>query len=186
MNPILAELDGTIIAGHGRWLATKSLGLKECQVIRVAHLTPDAARAYRLADKRLAELSGWDRYTLEIELQHLSTLDLDFNMEVIGWDHAELDLLLDPEKQDDAGDPADADVPPPAVIATTRMGDLWELGPHRLLNGSALEPEAFAVLMDGKKATMVFVDAPYNCPISGHVSGLGKTPAASLPWPWAR
>lgn len=175
MNPILAELDGTIIAGHGRWLAAKSLGLAECQVIRVAHLTADTARAYRLADNRLAELSGWDREMLEIELQHLSTIDLDFNIETIGWDHVELDLLLDPEEQDAAGDLADADVRPPDPVATTRIGDLWLLGPHRLLNASALESESFAVLMDGKKAQMVFVDAPYNVPISGHVSGLGKT-----------
>ena len=175
MNPILAELDGTIIAGHGRWLAAKSLGLEECQVIRVAHLTADTARAYRLADNRLAELSGWDREMLEIELQHLSTIDLDFNIETIGWDHVELDLLLDPEKQDQAGDLADADVHPPDPVATTRLGDLWLLGAHRLLNASTLEPESFALPMDGKKAQMVFVDAPYNVPISGHVSGLGKT-----------
>lgn len=175
MNPILAERDGTIIAGHGRWLAAKSLGLTECAVIRVEHLTPDAARAYRLADNRLAELSGWDRDTLEIELQHLSSVDLDFNIESIGWDHAELDLMLNPDESGDAGDPADNDVSPPEALAITRLGDLWQLGPHRLLNGSALEPDAFARLMDGMKASMVFVDAPYNVPISGHVSGLGKT-----------
>jgi len=72
MNPILAERDGTIIAGHGRRQAAKALGLTECPVIRVEHLTPDAVRAYRLADNRLAELSGWDQGILEIELQHLS------------------------------------------------------------------------------------------------------------------
>ena len=174
MNPILAEQDGTIIAGHGRWLAAKSLGLAQVPVIRVEHLTPDAARAYRLADNRLAELSGWDRDTLEIELQHLSTIDLDFNIETIGWDHAEIDLLLDPETEE-RSDPIDENVPAPEDIAISRLGDLWLLGPHRLLCGSALESDAFAVLMDGKKARMVFVDAPYNVKISGHVSGLGKT-----------
>lgn len=174
MNPILAEQDGTIIAGHGRWLAAKSLGLKQCPVIRAEHLTPDLARAYRLADNRLAELSGWDQDLVQIELQHLSSIELDFNLETIGWDHAEIDLLLDPVT-DEAGDPADENVPPPAEIAVTALGDLWLLDKHRLLCGSALEAEAFATLMDGNKATMVFVDAPYNVPISGHVSGLGKT-----------
>lgn len=174
MNPILAERDGTIIAGHGRWLAAKSLGLTQCPVIRAEHLTPDLARAYRLADNRLAELSGWDQELVQIELQHLSSIELDFNIETIGWDHAEIDLLLDPQK-DEPGDPADENVPPPSELAITRLDDLWLLDKHRLLCGSALESSSFATLMDGKSAAMVFVDAPYNVPISGHVSGLGKT-----------
>lgn len=175
MNPILAERDGTIIAGHGRWMAAKALGLAECPVIWVSHLTPDAARAYRLADNRLAELSGWDRDILEIELQHLSTIDLDFNLETIGWDHAEIDLLLDPEKEE-AGDPVDENVPPPRDNAVSRIGDLWACGDeHRLLCGSALEEASFERLMEGRKAAMVFVDAPYNVPVAGHVGGLGRT-----------
>lgn len=174
MNPILAERDGTIIAGHGRWLAAKALGLTSCPVIRVDHLTSDAARAYRLADNRLAELSGWSKDILEIELQHLSSIDLDFNIETIGWEHVELDMILTPDGADEKGDPLDHDVPPPNSRAITRIGDLWQMGRHRLLCGSALEDESFALLMDGRKATMVFVDAPYNVKISGHVSGLGK------------
>jgi DNA modification methylase len=174
MNPLIAERDGTIIAGHGRWLAARQLGLSHCPVLRAEHLTADQARAYRLADNRLAELSGWDRDILEIELQHLSSVELDFNIETIGWDHAEIDLLLDP-MSDHKGDPADEDVPPPEQTAVTQPGDLWLLGDHRLYCGSALEPDAFAVLMNGQKAAMVFVDAPYNVKISGHVSGLGKT-----------
>ena len=174
MNPIIAERDGTIIAGHGRWLAAKQLGLSHCPVLRAEHLTPDQSRAYRLADNRLAELSGWDRDMLEIELQHLSSLELDYNIETIGWDHVEIDLLLDPETEE-KGDPADEDVSPPEETAVTRVGDLWLLGEHRLYCGSALEADAFTMLMNGQKAAMVFVDAPYNVKISGHVSGLGKT-----------
>lgn len=175
MNPILADGEGVIIAGHGRWLAAQTLGLTHCPVIRIEHLTPDAVRAYRLADNQLAQLSGWDEDILKIELQHLDSIDLDFNIETLGWDHAEIDIILDEEKSDAAGDAADEDVPPPAAIAITGVGDLWLLGEHRLLCGSALESDAFAILMDGTKATMVFVDAPYNVRVSGHVSGLGKT-----------
>ncbi len=175
MNPILAERDGTIIAGHGRWMAAKSLGLKECPVIRVDHLTSGAARAYRLADNRLAELSGWDKGILEIELQHLSTIDLDFNIEIVGWDHAEIDIMLDPASESDTLDPADENVPPPDGETVSQLGDLWLLGNHRLLCGSSLEAGDFDRLMDGTKAAMVFQDAPYNVKISGHVSGLGKT-----------
>ena len=174
MNSIIAERDGTIIAGHGRWMAAKTLGLTHCPVIRADHLTPDMARAYRLADNRLAELSNWDDELVDIELQHLSSIELDFNIETIGWDHAEIDMRLDPPK-DEAGDPADQHVPEPDEHAITRPGDLWLLDKHRLLCGSALEPASFATLMEGKLAAMVFVDAPYNVPISGHVSGLGKT-----------
>ena len=138
------------------------------------HLTPNAVRAYRLADNRLAELSGWDEDILEIELQHLSEVELDFSIETIGWDHPEIDLMLDPEVQQ-RGDPADENVPAPQDVTVSRLGDLWLLNDHRLLCGSALEAEAFDILMAGKKAQTIFVDAPYNCKITGHVSGLGKT-----------
>lgn len=174
MNPILAEQDGTIIAGHGRWMAAKSLGLTHCPVIRAEHLTADAARAYRLADNRIAELSGWDQDILKIELQHLSDIELAFNIETIGWDHAEIDIMLETSAQD-AGDPADGDVGPPAAVAVSRLGDLWLLGEHRLLCASAIEADSFTTLMAGETAAMVFVDAPYNCKVDGHVSGLGKT-----------
>jgi DNA modification methylase len=175
MNAIIAERDGTIIAGHGRWLAAKAMGLTHCPVIRAEHLTADHARAYRITDNRLAELSGWDRDTLEIELQHLTTIELDFNIETIGWTHTVIDLLLDPvTKEDEKCDPLDENVPPPSETVISQLGDLWLLGEHRLYCGSALEAESFALLMDGKKASMVFVDAPYNVKISGHVSGLGK------------
>jgi DNA modification methylase len=173
MNPILADKDGTIIAGHGRWMAAKQLGLTHCPVIRVEHLSEAQVRAYRLADNQLALMSGWDDDILKIELQFLSEIELGFNIETIGWDHAEIDIKLEGEPRQEAGDPADGDVPPPDDVAITRLGDVWLMGEHRLLCGSALEAESFAVLMDGKQATMVFVDAPYNCKIDGHVSGLG-------------
>jgi DNA modification methylase len=181
MNPILADKDGTIIAGHGRWQAARSLGFTHCPVIRVEHLTPDQVRAYRLADNQLAQLSGWDEDILKIELQHLSDIevDLDFSLETIGWDHAEIDVMLETapaEKSDDgAFDPVDENVSAPEHDAVTRLDDIWLLAEHRVLCGSALEPDAFAQLMGGRQAAMAFVDAPYNCPIDGHVSGLGDT-----------
>ena len=176
MNPILAESDGTIIAGHGRWTAARELKMDTVPVIRVEHLTPDQVRAYRLADNRLAELAGWDEEMLTIELQHLSTIDLDCSIEVIGWDHAEIDVMLDqPEATEGKLDPADEDVPPVQMQAVSRTGDIWLLGPHRLLCGSALDAVSFQRLMAGATATMVFADAPYNVPVDGHVSGLGKT-----------
>jgi DNA modification methylase len=176
MNPILAEKDGTIIAGHGRWQAAKALGQTHVPVIRFEHLSPDEIRAYRLADNRLAELSGWSEDILAVELQHLSSVDLDFNLEIVGWDNAEIDILLDPPAAEPEGetDPADQNVPEPSLHPVAQLGQLWLLGDHRLFCGSSLEAISFALLMDGQKARMVFQDAPYNCPIDGHVSGLGQ------------
>jgi DNA modification methylase len=175
VNPILAEMNGTIIAGAGRLEAAKRLGFATVPVIRIEHLTPDQVRAYRIADNRLAELSEWDDETLAIELQHLSTANLDFNIEVIGFDHGEIDMRIDPDAAgDQATDPADQDVPNPAQSAICRPGDLWICGEHRLFCGSSLEAFSFDTVMAGAKAVMSFQDAPYNCEINGHVSGLGK------------
>lgn len=176
MNPILADGEGTIIAGHGRWLAAAKLGLTEVPVVRIGHLTPDAVKAYRIADNQLALLSGWDDDLLAIELQHLSTVDLDFNLEVIGFDHAEIDLMVGPKADPEGAlDPADQNVPGPEAVAVSQIADVWRLGQHRLLCGSALERGSFEALMKGETARMVFQDAPYNVPVDGHVGGLGKT-----------
>ena len=182
-NPIIAEEDGTIIAGHGRWEAAKQLGLEHVPVLRVRHLTPDKIRAYRLADNRLAELAGWDEEMLVIELGELTTIDLDFSIETIGWTFPEIDVMLDPPKGADADGPSDAidsDIPVPPVTPVSRLGDLWQMGEHRLLVGSSLESSSYVTLMAGALATMVFQDAPYNVKINGHVSGLGKVKHAEF------
>ena len=103
INPLLATGDGTIIAGHGRWLAAKKLGLTHAQVVRIEHLNDAQVRAYRIADNRLAELSGWDDELLALELGQLGELDLDFNIEVTGFDHSEIDVLLDKPERSEEG-----------------------------------------------------------------------------------
>jgi DNA modification methylase len=176
-NPIIADEKGTIIAGHGRWEAARLLGLTSVPVLRSWHMTAEKVTAYRIADNRLAELSGWDMDLLKVDLEELSGLELDFSIEIIGFEHAEIDLILDaPAKVEGDGpsDPLDADIPEPPDKPVSKMGDLWVMGEHRLLVGSSLEPESLKNLMAGAKATMVFQDAPYNTRIKGHVSGLGK------------
>jgi DNA modification methylase len=176
MNPILADTEGCIIAGHGRWLAARQLGLSEVPVVRIHHLTPDAVRAYRIADNQLATLSGWDEDLLAIELQHLTSVELDFNIEMIGFDHPEIDLLIEPKVVgDEPLDAADEQVPGPAQVAVTALGDVWCMGHHRLLCASSLERASFELLMKGQKAQMCFQDPPYNVAVDGHVGGLGKT-----------
>ncbi len=168
------DSDNRIVAGHGRVAAAKRLGLGEVPTIRLDHLSDAERRAYVIADNRLAELAGWDREILRIELQGLADLDLDFDVEITGFDTAELDLLLDEGEEAAEPDPAD-EVPPVALgPAITRPGDLWLLGEHRLLCGDARDGAALQRLMAEEAARMVFTDPPYNVKIDGHVGGAGK------------
>jgi 16S rRNA G966 N2-methylase RsmD len=175
VNPVLIDEGNRIIAGHGRVAAVKLLGWREVPTLRIEHLDEAEKRAYILADNRIAEEAGWDRETLAIELQGL--IDLDFSIELTGFGMAEVDLLLDGEAAAKAPDRnTDDDIPPlPAPgTAITRPGDLWRLGQHRLFCGDATAAASYARLLGGAKAALIFTDPPYNVPIDGHVSGLGK------------
>jgi len=174
-NPVLIDASRTIIAGHGRVRAAKRLGWNSVPTIQLEHLSESQVRAYVIADNRLAEKAGWDRDLLAIELQGLAEIELDFDLEVTGFETAEIDLLIgDAAKHDDA-DPADTiEAIDPNRPVVTRPGDLWAIGPHRLLCGDALDGAAYARLLGNQPAQLVFVDPPYNVPIEGHVSGLGR------------
>ena len=174
-NPVLVDGDNRIVAGHGRVAAAKRLGLDNVPTIRLDHLSDGERRAYVIADNRLAELAGWDRDILRIELQGLADLDLGFDLEITGFDTAELDLLLDDESGSGAPDPADEIPPPDTGPALTRPGDIWLMGDHRLLCGDARNSSSIEQLMAGEIARMVFTDPPYNVKIDGHVGGAGKT-----------
>lgn len=173
-NPVLIDRDGEIIAGHGRVAAAKKLGLDIVPCLRLEHLTNAQKRAYILADNRLAEKAGWDRDILAIELQHLTEIDIDFDVTLTGFEMGEVDLLLSPadDRADDT-DPADATPEMAHGPAVTRPGDIWQIGRHRLICGDALKPETYDQLLAGEPAQMVFTDPPYNVKIDGHVSGLG-------------
>ncbi|WP_241527238.1 site-specific DNA-methyltransferase [Sphingomonas turrisvirgatae] len=173
-NPVLVSDAGEIIAGHGRVEAAKLLGHKMVPTLALSHLSPAERRAYVLADNKLALNAGWDREILAIELQAL--VDLEFDVELTGFSLAEIDLVLD-----EAGD-ADPDRPEapedvvPVVVGepVTRMGDLWQLGRHRLLCGDTRSPTDIDRLIDGERADLVFTDPPYNVAIDGNVCGLGS------------
>lgn len=143
--------------------------------IRLDDLSDVERRAYVIADNRLAELAGWDREILRIELQGLAELDLGFDMEITGFDTTALDLLLDDDIDAAAPDPADEIPPPEPGPAITRPGDIWLMGDHRLLCGDARDSSDIERLMAGETARMVFTDPPYNVKIDGHVGGAGKT-----------
>src|SRR5436305_1946353 len=173
--PVLVDAELNVICGHGRLLACRELGWTEVPTLCLDHLTPAQVRAFMIADNRLTEISSWDDRLLAEQLKDLSLHGLDFNIEVIGFEMGEIDLriasLEDVPDQDD--DPADALPEPPTGSPVSKIGDLWLLGRHRVLCGSALDAAAFTALLSDERAAMVFTDPPYNVPIDGHASGLG-------------
>jgi hypothetical protein len=173
-NPVLISQDGEIVAGHGRVEAAKLLGWTTVPTIALAHLSQAERRAYVLADNKLALNAGWDREILAIELQAL--VDLEFDVELTGFSLAEIDLVLDEAGEADpaAGDSADDAVPALSGAAVTRMGDVWQLGRHRLLFGDTRSGADMDLLMAGERADLVFTDPPYNVAIDGNVCGLGS------------
>ena len=174
-NPLLIDATGTVIAGHGRLRAAKQLGMPTVPTIRLDHLSAEQIRALVIADNKLAELAGWDQDLLALELQGLAELHLDFDLEVIGFETPEIDLLVGHVAKSAEPDPADAlPAVDPDAPAISRPGDLWAIGRHRLLCGNALDKSDYARLLVDQRARAVFVDPPYNVPIEGHVSGLGR------------
>jgi DNA modification methylase len=173
--PILVDRDGNVIVGHGRLLACREIGITEVPTICLDHLTPAQTRAFMIADNRLTEIASWDDRLLAQQLKDLSLVGLDFSVEVIGFEMAEIDLRIASleDVPDPADDPADAVPELPARLPLSKRGDLWLLGPHRVLCGNALDAADFVTLMGGERAGVVFTDPPFNVPIDGHVSGLG-------------
>ena len=170
-NPILTNQNNTIIAGHGRLEAAKLLGITKIPTVHLDNLTQDKIRAYIIADNRLAEKAGWDESILAIELQHLLTVDLGFDVCITGFEVPEIDLILQQaEAKPDAEDAFEAPSGPPVSCP----GDLWLLGRHRIYCGNSLDEQAYKRLMEDRKADAVFVDPPYNVAIDGHVSGNGS------------
>jgi DNA modification methylase len=171
--PAVIDEAGLILAGHARYAAAKQLGLDQLPCIRLTGLSPAQKTAFSLADNKIGDDSHFDDEALRQLLAELS-VDVDFNMELTGFDTAEIDFRLDGPAGGGVADPADRGAEPDlARPAVTQVGDLWLLGEHRLLCGNALEAEDYVTLMGGDRAQMVFTDPPYNVPVRGHVSGLG-------------
>lgn len=174
-NPILVDDEQMILAGHGRVEAARLLALKTVPTVMLSRMTVAQKKAYVLADNKLALNAGWDRELLGLELQELLTIDAAFDVGSSGFEIAEVDALIDGLKAEHSGNPADEIVPAVQKRAVSRAGDLWLLGPHKLLCGDARSETSFSLLMGDERAEMVFTDAPYNVRIDGHAGGLGKT-----------
>jgi len=173
--PVLVDATLKVIAGHGRVAAARVLGLNEVPTIRLEHLSEAQARAFMIADNRLTENSTWDDHLLAEQLQELSLMELDFSLEATGFEMAEIDLRIEGLSSEPGGDdPADAIPASHEGTPVSRAGDRWELGPHRIYCGSALDEAAYAALMQGATAAAIIADPPYNVPIDGNVTGLGS------------
>jgi hypothetical protein len=158
-NPVLVDADGGIIAGHGRVMAARKLAMADVPTITLPHLTDTQKRAFILADNRIALNAGWDDDLLAIEL---TELNIDgFALDILGFTQEEIDALLSPEVTIGDGDPDDAPLLPDA--ATTRAGDVWICGDHRLMCGDALDTHAVVtVLSCNPSACVTILDPPYE------------------------
>ena len=162
-NPILIDDDNTIIAGHGRLLAARKLGMEEVPAIILDHLTKAQQRALVIADNQLALNAGWDMDMLKAEIEDLSLEN--FNLELLGFDDDFLDGLLETAP---SGGMTDEDaVPEVPETPKTVLGDVWVLGNHRLMCGDSTSIDAVEKLMDGAKADQLVTDPPYNIAYEG-------------------
>ncbi len=162
-NPILVDAENGIIAGHGRLMAARKLGYKEVPVIELKDMTETQKRAYVIADNQLALNAGWDFSLLSLEVADLK--DNDFDLDLLGFDPKELEKLLEPEEVEGLTD--EDEVPEVPVEPKTKLGDIYQLGNHRLMCGDSTSIDAVEKLMDGQKADMVFTDPPYGVAYEG-------------------
>ncbi len=164
-NPVLAASDGGVIAGHGRLMAARQLGLAEVPVVLLDHLSEEERRAYVLADNQLALNAGWDQDLLRAELGELS--ELGFDLSLIGFSDEELAELL-PEVEELPPKDADEDATPePPDDPVSKPGDVWLLGKHRVMCGDSTSIEAVEQLMAGERADLLLTDPPYNVAYEG-------------------
>ena len=166
--PVLLNRYGTIVDGHLVVEAARRTGLSSISCTRLEHLDEDEARLLSIALNRIQETGDWEIEALAFELADLESLDLDLGL--TGFSVPELDAIMIPHALPIGAD----EIPEEPDRPVSRPGDLWCCGPHRVLCGSALDPEDYSVVMGGKQAAAVVTDPPYNTKIKGHVSGLGK------------
>jgi DNA modification methylase len=157
-QPIVVDERGVIIVGHTRWKAARKLGLETVPVHIATGLSPEQARAYRIADNQTGAIAEWDLELLPVELGGLK--DLGYDLDILGFDDDELGRLLDPGTQAGRTDPDEIPEAPDEPV--TRPGDLIALGEHRLLCGDSAKPDDVSRLLDGQLAHLLNTDPPYG------------------------
>ena len=159
-NPILVDGAKGIIAGHGRLMAAKKLGLTEVPVVILDHLSEAQKRAYIIADNKLAENAGWDEEILANELADLK--DLDFDLDLIGFEDQELEKLFSNLYESDEDKEQEENIPEIEEKPISKIGDIWILGDHKLICGDSCKLETYQSLLTNELADMTFTDPPYN------------------------
>jgi DNA modification methylase len=162
-NPVLVDEDGGLIAGHGRVMAARSLGMETVPAIVLSGLTPTQRRAYVIADNKLALNAGWNEQLLRIEMQDL--VALDFNVQLTGFTQDEVAALTQEGKKEGLTDPDAA--PDVGKVAVTKPGDVWICGKHRLLCGDSTSQSDMETLVSGQAVDMWLTDPPYNVAYEG-------------------
>lgn len=175
LRPVLTDGELRVICGHGRVQAAKVIGIRELPTVSVEHLTEHQIKAFRIADNKLAMNSKWDEKLLGEQLKFLSEVELEFDLETIGFETGEIDVIIEglAPVVDNARDPADAVPEIQTAVPVTHAGDLWLLGPHRAYCGNSLNEDSFSALMGDRRAALVFTDPPYNRSVD-QVTGLGS------------
>jgi DNA modification methylase len=177
--PVLVDKNLVVLAGTQRLEALKELGCTHVWVLILDHLSDMQARAYAIADNKIAEYNDWDGVKLAVQLKELSVTDLEFDLEATGFEAPEIDFRIQ-SLEENVGDSED-DFELSAGPAVSMIRDLWILGDHKIYCGDALESASYVALMAGEKASAVFSDPPYNVPIDGHVGGKGKVRPREFP-----
>jgi ParB-like chromosome segregation protein Spo0J len=173
VNPVLIDEQDGIIAGHGRIMAARKLGIEEVPCIRLAHLTENQKRAYVIADNKLALNAGWDEEMLKLEIKDLEAGDFDISL--LGFDAEELENILH-EPEITEGLIEDDEVPEPPEQPITVPGDVWVLGKHRLMCGDSASIDAIDKLLADEPINAIVTDPPYGIGIDGQKESKSKNP----------
>lgn len=173
-SPVLINDAGVILAGHGRVEAAKLAGLEAAPVVRISHLSDVEQRAYMLADNKLAQLAGYNDDLLAEELQDL--VNLNWDIDLTGFSVAETDFILDAAQARKSDPKLDEDdiVPETSIETVSQLGDVWHLGPHKVVCGDSRLSDPYTRFADDRPYDLMFADVPYNVPIQGNVCGSGK------------
>jgi len=168
-NPILADPEGHLIAGHGRLIAARELGMTEAPVIELAGLSEAQKKALRLADNKIALGAGWDIDILKLELAELSLAELEVDLSLTGFSTGEIDVILKIGE-----DPDDEVIPATPVTPVTQRGDIWQLGEHRIGCGDGRDTQFLKAVIGEEHIAAAFLDPPYNVKINGHANAKGR------------
>ena len=177
LSPVLIDRAGNIIAGHGRVMAAKSLGMKTVPAVYIEGLTETQRRAYILADNKLTELGGWDAVLVSSELDDLKASGFDIDLTGFSIDDIIIDESAGAEFTEDELDDLKARAKDPII----KPGEVWQLGVHRLMCGDSTKAEDVKKLMGGELADLLLTDPPYNVDYEGRTKDELKIENDNMP-----